>query len=66
MLTSMLTFFLPRINTQLDVFRQAYNRHVLCTEHLLPLQLWVRGMLYGTSDQETASGVYETLTEVKT
>ncbi len=46
------------------LFRQAYNRHILRTEHLSPLQLWMRGMLRGTSDQEAASGVYETITEV--
>lgn len=33
--------FLPRINSQLEIFRQAYNRHKLRTEqNMSPLQLW--------------------------
>ena len=59
--------FLPRINAQLETFRQAYNRHRLRTErNMSPLQLWVRGMLRGTSDEAAASGLSDTLTEVDT
>ena len=58
--------FLPRINAQLETFRQAYSRHRLRTEHnMSPLQLWMRGMLQGTSDEAAASGVFETMTEVQ-
>ena len=57
--------FLPRINAQLETFRQAYSRHKLRTEHnMSPLQLWIRGMLRGTTDEAAASGVSETITEV--
>ena len=51
--------FLPRINAQLETFRQAYCRHRLRTEHnRTPVQLWVNGML----DPSALSGV--DLTEV--
>ena len=57
---------LPQINVQLEIFCQAYNWHKIRTEHnTSPLQVWVRGLLNGTSDQEATSGVFETMTEVK-
>lgn len=59
--------FLPRINSQLEIFRQAYSRHRLRTErNRSPLQLWVSGMLK-TTDETAASGVYscETIDEVR-
>ena len=58
--------FLPHINANLEIFRQAYNRHRLRTEgNHSPLQLWLQGMLT-TSDETAASGVYdfEELTDV--
>ena len=58
--------FLPRINAALETFRQAYSQHKLRTEHnMSPIQLWIRGMLRGTTDQEAVSGLFETLTEVQ-
>ena len=58
--------FLPRINANLKIFSQAYNRHRLRTEgNHSPLQLWLQGMLT-TSNEVAASGVYdfEELTDV--
>ena len=38
--------FIPRINSQLTQFVNAWNRHPLCSENALtPLQLWNRGLL---------------------
>ena len=57
--------FLPRINLQLNIFLQAYSRHRLRTErNRSPLQLWLSGMLQGTSDSHAASGILEAMTEV--
>lgn len=51
--------YLPRINNQLQAFREAYCHHKLRTEHnATPLQLWTRGMLT-VEDTYAASGVYE-------
>jgi len=51
--------FLPHINANLEIFRQAYNRHRLRTEgNHSPLQLWLQGMLT-TNDKMAASGVYD-------
>lgn len=51
--------FLPRINTHLKVFCQAYNHHRLRTEgNHSPMQLWLQGMLT-TNDTTAASGVYD-------
>ena len=37
--------FLPRINHQLQSFRDAYSQHRLRTErNMSPLQLWIAGM----------------------
>ena len=58
--------YMPRINTHLDTFSQAYSRHRLRTENNhSPMQLWLQGML-ATSDETAASGVYEceSLTDV--
>ena len=60
--------FLLRINANLKIFCQAYNRHRLRTEgNRSSLQLWLQGMLT-TSDETAASGVYnfEELTDVST
>ena len=51
--------FLPRINSQLEQFVNAWNRHPLRTENgLTPLQLWNRGLLSASShfQNEIASG----------
>ena len=57
--------FIPRINHQLSIFRQAYSCHKLRTEgNRSPLQLWMRGMLRGTSDDNAVSGLLEIMTEV--
>ena len=51
--------YIPRINTHLEVFCEAYSRHRLRTEgHSTPLQLWIKGML-ATRDHTAASGVYD-------
>ena len=56
--TSIYYIFLPRINNHLEIFRLAYSRHQLRTEHnQSPLQLWASGMLH-TTDETAASGVY--------
>lgn len=60
--------FLPRINQQLEAFKEAYCRHKLRTEHnSTPLQLWTRGLLL-TEDLVALAGVYglDELTEVMT
>ena len=57
--------FLPRINSQLETFRQAYSRHRLRTENnRSPLQLWVSGLLKGSNDHEATSGVLEAMSQV--
>ena len=49
----------PRLNKQLVVFRDAYCRHKLRTEHnATPAQLWIRGM-QTTSDASTIGGIYQ-------
>ena len=51
--------FLSRLNTHLEIFCQAYNRHRLRTEgNHSPMQLWLEGMLT-TNDETAASGVYD-------
>ena len=43
--------FLPKIQKQLDAFRQGWCHHCLRTEHnRTPHQLWLRGMLETDSD----------------
>ena len=38
--------FLPRINRNIQIFKEAYNRAPLSTERgCSPTQLWIRGML---------------------
>ena len=52
--------FLPRINSQLAQFLNAWNRHPLCTENgLCLLQLWNQGLLSATSQiqDDIASGL---------
>lgn len=48
--------FLPRINRNLKMFHEAYNRSPLSTERgLSPTQLWIRGMLgVANSDRRVA------------
>jgi hypothetical protein len=56
--------FLPRINSHLETFRQAYSRHRLRTEHnRSPLQLWLSGMWQCISDNEAISGVLEAMSQ---
>ena len=58
--------YLPRVNSQLQAFRDAYCHHKLRTEHnATPLQLWTTGMLT-TEDSHAAEGVYayEEMSEV--
>ena len=51
--------FIPRINQQLDVFRAAYCRHKLRTEHnRSPLQLWTMGLM-NTEDATALDGLDE-------
>ena len=43
--------YLPRINEQLERFKDAWNNHRLRTEHnLTPLQLWARGIHAATPE----------------
>ena len=42
--------FLPRINSDLQVFQHSYNNHTLRTEGHTPLQLFVRGFLEQRQD----------------
>lgn len=58
--------FLPRINEQLDSFREAYCRHKLRTEHNhTPLQLWTRGLLT-TQDSAALAGLVDEMNDVST
>ena len=44
--------FLPRINRNLQMFQEAFNRAPLSTESgFSPTQLWIRGML-GVADSD--------------
>ena len=52
--------FLPRINHQLDIFRQSYSHHRLRTaNNHSPLQLWIRGLAQESGDDAALSGVLE-------
>ena len=56
--------FLPRINAQLEVFRQSYCQHRLRTEHnRTPIQLWMSGMLQRL-DGDAILGLHEIIAEV--
>ena len=50
--------FLPRINRQLETFRQSYSHHRLRTEgNRSPYQLWIEGMVNLDTDQHAVGGV---------
>ena len=52
--------FIPRINAQLDVFRQSYTNHRIRTAgNQSPLQLWTRGMTQESGDDAAIQGVLE-------
>ena len=51
--------FIPRINHQLDVFRQSYSHHRLRTAgNQSPLQLWIRGITQESGDDAALQGVF--------
>ena len=50
--------FIPRINLQLDEFRQAYGHHRLRTaRNQSPYQLWIRGFSQESGDDAALQGV---------
>ena len=50
--------FIPRINFQLDVFRQSYSHHRLRTaRNQSPFQLWTRGLAQESGDDAAIQGV---------
>lgn len=60
--------FMPRINQQLELFKAAYCRHKLRTEHnRTPIQLWTTGIM-ATGDVTALGGFYglDEMSEVST
>lgn len=52
--------FLPRLNKQLHVFRDAYAHHRLRTcRNQSPFQIWTRGLLEGQNDSDAIDGMSE-------
>lgn len=52
--------FLPRIQQQLNVFRESYSHHRLRTEgNRTPYQLWIEGMTSLTTDGAALQGVLD-------
>ena len=52
--------FLPRINSALECWKQSYCHHPLRTaRNQSPLQLWVRGLVQGSSDTTALQGALE-------
>ena len=52
--------FLPRINSALECWEQSYCHHPLRTaRNQSPLQLWVRGLVQGSSDTTALQGALE-------
>lgn len=52
--------FLPRIQYQLDIFREIYSHHKLGSEGIKsPYHLWIRGMSQLNSNQSSVQGVTE-------
>lgn len=50
--------FLPKLQKQLDSFRQGWCHHRLRTEHnLSPHQLWLQGMLQQETDSDAMNGL---------
>ena len=50
--------FLPRLNAQLETFRQSYSHHRLRGQgNRSPYQLWIEGMATLDNDQCAVSGV---------
>ena len=50
--------FIPRINAQLDVFRQSYSHHRLSTaRNRSPIQLWIQGLTQESGDDAAIQGV---------
>lgn len=58
--------YLPRINRHLDLWREAWIKHPMRTEHnASPQQMWVSGLQrIATSNSTIAKEVFETVTEV--
>ena len=53
--------FIPRINHQLELFRDFFSHHPLhSARNQSPLQLWVRGMVRLSSDEAALHGALET------
>ena len=65
-LFSLHTVFLPRINKHLELWRKAWIKHPLRTEHnLSPEQLWTVGFQkIAGSSHHIAKEVFEDLSEV--
>ena len=52
--------FIPRINHQLELFRDFFSHHPLrSARNESPLQLWVRGMVRLSSDEAALHGALE-------
>ena len=48
---------IPRVQHQLDIFRESYSHHKLRSEvNMTPYQLWIRGMCY-TTDLAAVEGI---------
>ena len=52
--------FIPRIQHQLDTFRETYSHHKLRTEgNMTPYQLWIQGMSVLNTDSAAVEGATE-------